>query len=120
MRLLSVSQTARLRVYAETVLVNLRTPGAVEATDGEIALHERLLTRGAEPRLVARLVIVQANAGRIADSIRTADRLRVFHAGNYEELRALILEAVEHLGATADPLRLELAAGSAAVAAATP
>jgi hypothetical protein len=83
----------------------------VEASDFEIARHERLLIAGAEPRLVARLVFLYEKAGRMEESVRNAERLRVFHRGQYADLTRTILQAVEPLGSAADPLRNQLAAG---------
>lgn len=108
-RMLALGETAKLRIYADHMLVYLRAPAAVEASDFEIERHERLLIAGAEPRLVARLVILYAKAGRIEESVRNAERLRVFHRGQYADLSRTILQAVEPLGAAADPLRNQLA-----------
>jgi O-antigen ligase len=111
-QMLALGQTARLRTYADSLIVHLRAPNAVEATDEEIARHERLLVAGADPRLIARLVILYAKAGRMDESVRNAERLRVFHRGQYAETSRLILGAIEPLGAAADPVRRQLAAGA--------
>jgi hypothetical protein len=114
MRMLSLGETARLRVYADNLLVYVRAPAAVQATDYEIERHERLLIAGAEPRLVARLVILYAKAGRMEESVRNAERLRIFRRVDYPGLSKVILDAVEPLGEAAEPLRRELAAGAIA------
>jgi len=114
MRLLALGETARLRVYADQMLVSLRPPHAVEANDFEIARHERLLIAGADPGVIARLVILYAKAGRMDESVRNAERLRVFAKADYAEISRKILQTVEPLGAAADPLRKQLADGAVA------
>lgn len=114
-RMLALAETARLRAYADSLLVSLRAPGAVEASDSEIARHERILIMTAEPRLIARLVILYAKAGRMDESVRHAQRLLVFHGGFYADMSKVILEAVEPLGDAADPLRRQLAEGASAL-----
>jgi hypothetical protein len=109
MRMLALSETARLRVYADSLLVYLRAPTAVEANDLEIDRHERLLILGADPRLIARLVILYAKAGRMEESVRHAERLRVFDRGLYGDLGRMVLDALAPLSDTADPVRRQLA-----------
>jgi hypothetical protein len=111
MRLLALGESARLRMYAEDQMVTIRAPTSVEANDAEIDRHERLLILGANPRLIARLVILYAKAGRMDESVRNAERLLAFDTRDYADLSAMILKAVEPLGAAADPLRKQLAAG---------
>jgi len=101
-----------LRIYADVMLVSLRAPSAVEATDEEIKRHERMMIFGADPRLIGRLVILDAKAGRIDQSVRHAARLSVFHGDQYDKQTKIILEAIERLGPEADPLRRQLALGA--------
>jgi len=114
MRMLALGDTARLRIYADRLLVLIRPPAIVEATDLEIERHERLLIGGADSRLIARLVILYAKAGRMDESVRNAKRLGIFADADYAEISKMILQAVEPLGAAADPLRKQLADGAVA------
>jgi hypothetical protein len=109
-QMLALSSTSMLRVYPELLLASLRKPGAVEATEEEIELHQRVLVRSADPLIVARLVILNAQAGRIDESLRHAERLWIFNKDDYALLGKMILKAIEPLGATADPVRREVAA----------
>ena len=109
-QMLALGNTSLLRVYPELLLASVRKPGAVEATEEEIKLHERVLVRSVDPRIVARLVILDAQAGRIEESLRHAERLWIFNKDDYAPLGKMILEAIEPLGAAADPVRREVTA----------
>jgi len=109
-RMLALSNSSLLRVYPELLLASVRKPGAIEATDEEIKLHERVLVRSVDPRIVARLVILNAQAGHIEESLRHAGRLWIFHQDDYAPLGRMILEAIAPLGAAADPVRREITA----------
>jgi len=112
-RLLALSDISMLRIYPDLMLVSMRSPAAVEATEEEIKRHERTMLIGADPRLITRLVLLNAKAGRIDESVRHAARLRVFAGDQYDNQAKMILEATEHLGPEADPLRRQLALGAA-------
>jgi hypothetical protein len=115
MRMLALGETARLRVYADSLLVALRAPAAVEASEFEIERHERLLILAADPRVIARLVILYAKAGRVEQSVQHAARLRVFDRGQYGDLGRSILDAIDPLGDAAEPVRLQLVTSAHAV-----
>jgi O-antigen ligase len=108
MRMLALGDASRLRVYSESLLVFLRLPDAVEPTAEEIRRHERLLILGADPRLITRIVLLNARAGRIEEALRHVERLRIFHRRDYQELSKLILKSVEGLGPSVEPLRARL------------
>ena len=110
-RLIALSEASLLRVYADNMLVGLRKPEAVEASEEEIRRHERVLMVGVDYRTVARLVILEAKAGHIEESVRHAQRLGVFGGKQREAQTRLILQAIEKLGPEADPLRRQLALG---------
>jgi O-antigen ligase len=112
-KLVSLANASLLRIYPELLLVSLRQPDRVDPTDDEIKLHERVMIRSADPRVIARLVLLNAHAGRIDESIRHAQRLAAFSGDQYAALSRMILEGVASLGPAADPLRrqLEAAAG---------
>src|SRR5262249_1154325 len=82
-KMLALSNTSVLRVYPELLVASVRKPGAVEATEEEIKLHERVLVRSVDPRIVARLVILNAQAGHIEESLRHAERLWIFNQDDY-------------------------------------
>jgi hypothetical protein len=111
--MLALGETARLRVYADSLLVALRAPAAVETSEFEIERHERLLILAADPRVIARLVILYAKAGRVEQSVQHAARLRVFDRGQYSDLSRSILDAITPLGDVAEPVRRQLAASAA-------
>jgi hypothetical protein len=116
-KLVSLSNASLLRIYPEVLIVSLRQPDRVEATDDEIKLHERVMIRSADPRVIARLVILNAHAGRIDESVRHAQRLAAFAGDQYAPLSRMILEGVASLGPAADPLRRQLNAATGAMGA---
>jgi hypothetical protein len=69
-----------------------------------------VLVRSVDPRIVARLVILNAQAGHIEESVRHAERLWIFNQDDYAPLGKMILEAIEPLGPVADPVRREVTA----------
>jgi hypothetical protein len=111
--LIGLSESGLLRAYADSLLVTLRSPLAVEPTAEEIARHERVLMFGADPRVIARLVILNAKAGRFEESLRHVERLKNFAGDQYEKQAKGVLEALGSLGPEADPLRHQLALGPA-------
>lgn len=113
-RLVGLGQASLLRAYPELLLTSLRQADLVEATDEEIKMHERVMVRSVDARLIARLAILNAKAGHVEESVRHAQRLGIFYQDRYADLSKMILEATASLGAEADPLRRQLAAGAAA------
>jgi hypothetical protein len=111
-RLLALSGNSMLRIYADSLLVTLRAPTAVEPSAEELARHENILIAGVDERLIARLVILTAKAGQVEASRLHAERLGVFRGAHYEIQKTLILEAIAGLGPEVDPVRRQLALGS--------
>jgi O-antigen ligase len=111
-RLVALGQASLLRAYPELLLTSLRQPDLVEATDEEIKMHERVMVRSVDARLIARLTILNAKAGHVEESVRHAERLAIFYQDRYADLSRMILEATATLGSEADPLRRQLASGA--------
>lgn len=107
-RLLGLVDASRMTPYAERVYTGMRKLESIEATPEEIAMHERLLWRGGDPIVVARLIVLYAKAGQTEQARRHAERLAVFDPDLFDERRARILSALSGLGPEADPLRRQL------------
>jgi hypothetical protein len=105
MRLLALSDASRLRPYSEALLVSVRGPNSVEPSEEELRRHERVLILGADPRLIVRLVILNARAGHFDAAMRHAERMRVFQAAAFDSLATSVLDSIKDLGPEADPLR---------------
>lgn len=115
---LALAEASRVKPFAERLYSFMRPLHAIEPSPAEIAMHERLLWQGADPRVIARLVVLYARAGRVDDSLKHAERLAVFFPEAISNGRQQMLSAIEDVGSEADPLRAYL--NSAAASFATP
>lgn len=113
-RVVALVEASKLRPLSDRLLVGLRSPARVEASEEEIARHRRLLIQGAEPRLVARLVILLARAGQINEATQHYERLSVFGAADLRQYSSMILDAINDIDSRAAPLRELISRAAAA------
>lgn len=105
LRLQSLIAASRMRPWAERAFISLRELDSAAASAEEIALHERLLWRGADPVVIAPLIVLHAKAGNHPSAQRHAERLAAFDPHRFDQLRSNLLLALERLGPEAETLR---------------
>jgi hypothetical protein len=74
----------------ERMLLSLDTPNRQQGGD-HLALCERVLSRLAQPEVIARYIFLLAQAGRIDEAVRHVDRLRIFGRQDYPRFRDVLL-----------------------------
>lgn len=82
-------------------------PAGTVPDEMQVELAERVLSRVADDRVIARYIAVLALSGRISESVEHVGRLKVFARDprRYGQLRDVILQSLRRAGPNVEPVR---------------